>query len=55
MGSGQTWMLPGRSHDFAVLPNGNVVYFKMDNSMSNTTKAPEEVMELDTSRPGIRR
>ena len=49
MGTGQTWMLPGRSHDFAILPNGNVVYFKMDNSMANTTKSPEEVMELDTS------
>jgi hypothetical protein len=48
-GSGQSWSLPGRSHDFALLPNGNVVYFKMDNSMNNTTKAPEEVMELDTS------
>ncbi len=49
VGSGQTWMLPGRSHDFAILPNGNVVYFKMDNSMANTTTGPEEVMELDTS------
>jgi hypothetical protein len=49
MGSGQSWSLPGRSHDFAILPNGNVVYFKMDNSMANTTKSPEEVMELDTS------
>jgi hypothetical protein len=48
-GSGQSWALPGRSHDFALLPNGNVVYFKMDNSMANTTKAPEEIMELDTS------
>jgi hypothetical protein len=48
-GSGQSWNLPGRSHDFALLPNGNVVYFKMDNSMANTTKAPEEIMELDTS------
>jgi hypothetical protein len=48
-GSGQSWSLAGRSHDFAILPNGNVVYFKMDNSMANTTKAPEEVMELDTS------
>jgi hypothetical protein len=49
MGAGQTWMLPGRSHDFAILPNGNVAYFKMDNSMANTTKSPEEVMELDTT------
>jgi hypothetical protein len=49
MGAGQTWMLPGRSHDFAILPNGNVAYFKMDNSMANTTRSPEEVMELDTS------
>ena len=48
-GVGQTWNLPGRSHDFAVLPNGNVVYFAMDNMMANTTKAPEEVMELNVS------
>jgi hypothetical protein len=49
MGSGQSWSLPGRSHDFAILPNGHVAYFKMDNSMANTTKSPEEVMELDPS------
>ncbi len=49
MGSGTTWNLPGRSHDFALLPNGNVVYFVMDNMMANTTKAAEEVMELDIS------
>ena len=49
VGSGQTWTLPGRSHDFAILPNGNVVYFKTDNSMANTTAGPEEVMELNTS------
>jgi hypothetical protein len=45
----QTWSLPGRSHDFAVLPNGNVVYFAMDNMMANTTKSPESVMELNIS------
>ena len=45
----QTWSLPGRSHDFALLPNGNVVYFAMDNMMANTTKAAEEVMELNVS------
>jgi hypothetical protein len=45
----QSWSLPGRSHDFAILPNGNVLYFKMDNSMANTTTGPEEAMELDTS------
>jgi len=49
MGAGQSWNLPGRSHDFAILPDGNVVYFKMDNAMANTTTGPEEVMELDTS------
>jgi hypothetical protein len=45
----QTWNLPGRSHDFAVLPNGNVVYFAMDNMMANTTQSPESVMELNVS------
>ena len=45
----KTWSLPGRSHDFAVLPNGNVVYFAMDNMMANTTKSPEEIMELNVS------
>jgi hypothetical protein len=49
MGTGQTWNLPGRSHDFALLPNGNVVYFAMDNMMANTTKSPESVMELNVS------
>jgi hypothetical protein len=49
MGTGTTWNLPGRSHDFALLPNGNVVYFAMDNMMANTTKAAEEVMELNVS------
>jgi hypothetical protein len=45
----QTWSLPGRSHDFALLPNGNVVYFAMDNMMANTTKSPESVYELNIS------
>jgi hypothetical protein len=49
VGTGTTWNLPGRSHDFALLPNGNVVYFVMDNMMANTTNSPEEVMELDIS------
>jgi hypothetical protein len=49
VGSGQTWTLPGRSHDFAILPNGNVLYFKTDNGGTNVTPGPEEVMELNTS------
>jgi len=49
MGSGQTWNLPGRSHDFAVLPNGHVVYFAMDNMMANTTTGGETVFDLDTA------
>jgi hypothetical protein len=49
MGTGTTWNLPGRSHDFALLPNGNVVYFAMDNMMANTTKSAAEGMELDVS------
>ncbi|HEY7371078.1 MAG TPA: arylsulfotransferase family protein [Polyangia bacterium] len=45
----QTWMLPGRSHDFAVLPNGHVVYFATDNMMSNTTPGGETIWDLDPS------
>jgi hypothetical protein len=47
MGSGQTWNLPGRSHDFAVLPNGHIAYFAMDNMMSNTTTGGETIWDLD--------
>jgi Arylsulfotransferase (ASST) len=49
MGTGTTWSLPGRSHDMALLPNGNVVYFATDNMMANTTDTAEQIMELDTS------
>ena len=45
----KTWSLPGRSHDFALLPNGNVLYFATDNMMANTTTTSEEAMELNTS------
>jgi hypothetical protein len=47
--SPMTWNLPGRSHDFALLPNGHVAYFAMDNMMSNTTMGGETIWDLDLS------
>jgi hypothetical protein len=47
MGAGQSWSLPGRSHDLAILPNGHVLYFATDNGMANTTPGGESVFELD--------
>jgi hypothetical protein len=49
MGSGTTWKLPGRSHDFGVLPNGHIMYFQTDNMMANTTPGGESVFDLDPS------
>jgi hypothetical protein len=49
MGSGTTWKLPGRSHDFAVLPNGHIVYFATDNMQANTTPGAESIFDLDPS------
>ena len=49
MGTGTTWKLPGRSHDFAVLPNGHIMYFATDNMMANTTPGGESVYDLDPS------
>ena len=49
MGSGQSWKLPGRSHDFGVLPNGHVMYFATDSMMANTVPGLETVWELDPS------
>ncbi|HMF41909.1 MAG TPA: arylsulfotransferase family protein [Polyangia bacterium] len=50
--NGKTWTLPGRSHDFAVLPNGHIVYFATDNMMPNTTPGGETVWDLDPSSGG---
>jgi hypothetical protein len=47
MSAEQTFPLPGRSHDFAVLPNGHIVYFATDNMMSNTTQGGETIWDLD--------
>jgi hypothetical protein len=49
LGTGQTWNLPGRSHDFAILPSGNVLYFATDNAGPNTSPGGETIMELDPS------
>ncbi|HXU61812.1 MAG TPA: hypothetical protein VN962_08940 [Polyangia bacterium] len=49
MGTGTTWKLPGRSHDFALLPNGHIMYFATDNMQANTTPGTEAVFDLDPS------
>ncbi|HXJ22397.1 MAG TPA: aryl-sulfate sulfotransferase [Polyangia bacterium] len=49
MGAGTTWKLPGRSHDFALLPNGHIMYFATDNMMANTTPGGESIFDLDPS------
>jgi hypothetical protein len=46
-GAGQTWNLPGRSHDFAILPNDHVVYFATDNMQPNTSPGGETIWDLD--------
>jgi hypothetical protein len=41
----QDFVLPGRSHDFAILPNDHVVYFARNNGGAG--QAPESLFELD--------
>ena len=41
----QDYTLPGRSHDFAILPNDHVVYFARNNGGAG--QAPESIFELD--------
>jgi hypothetical protein len=45
LGTPETYSLPGRSHDFAVLPDEHIVYFARDNLGSGM--APESIFELD--------
>jgi hypothetical protein len=45
MSTPQSWTLPGRSHDFAILPNDHVVYFARNNGGAG--QAPESIFELD--------
>jgi hypothetical protein len=45
LGTPQDWVLPGRSHDFAILPNDHVVYFARNNGGAG--QAPESVFEFD--------
>ncbi len=44
-GPSDEYSLPGRSHDFAILPNENVVYFSRDGNVAEM--APESIWELD--------
>ncbi|MBN2192014.1 MAG: hypothetical protein JW751_04300 [Polyangiaceae bacterium] len=45
LGTPKDFSLPGRSHDFAILPNEHIVYFGRDDGGSGMT--PESIMELD--------
>ncbi len=45
LGTAEDFSLPGRSHDFAILPNDHVVYFARNNGGSG--QAPESIFELD--------
>jgi hypothetical protein len=45
LGTPDEYSLPGRSHDFAVLPDDHIVYFARDNGGSGM--APESIFELD--------
>lgn len=47
MGAPEEWVLPGRSHDFAVLPNDNIVYFARNNGGAG--QAPESIFELNVA------
>jgi hypothetical protein len=39
------YLLPGRSHDFALLPNDHIVYFARDDG--GAEQSPESIFELD--------
>jgi hypothetical protein len=45
MSTPQDYVLPGRSHDFAILPNDHIAYFARNNGGAG--QAPESVFELD--------
>jgi hypothetical protein len=46
----ENYTLPGRSHDFAILPNDHVVYFARNNGGAG--QAPESIFELDPATGG---
>lgn len=45
----QNFSLPGRSHDFAVLPNGHILYFQQNNGggYTNGKEGPDSIKELN--------
>jgi hypothetical protein len=45
LGTPDAYSLPGRSHDFAILPDEHIVYFARDDGGSGM--APESIFELD--------
>jgi hypothetical protein len=47
LGTPDIYSLPGRSHDFAVLPDEHIVYFARDNGGAG--QGPESIFELDPS------
>jgi hypothetical protein len=54
LGTAKTWSLPGRSHDFSILPSGHVLFFQQDNGggySAGMKEGPDSIKELnpDTS------
>jgi len=49
LGTPQTYSCPGRNHDFAFLPSGNVLYWEQQNGGGYTDgkEGPDYIMELD--------
>lgn len=49
LGEPETYSLPGRNHDFAMLPNGHVLYFEQQNGggYTNGSEGPDTIKELD--------
>jgi hypothetical protein len=49
LGPAATWQLPGRSHDFAVLPNGHALFFARDDGGGpiGMTEGADSIEELD--------
>lgn len=45
----QDYSLPGRNHDFGVLPNNHILYWEQQNGggYTNNSEGPDSIMELD--------
>ncbi len=56
LGPAKTWSLPGRSHDFSILPNGHVLFFQQDNGggySAGMKEGPDSIEELDPDTSAV--